>query len=58
MADEIVDDRSHWPTPEIPPSPVSAKTHGPAINWTPEQWALSTSGRRVSKTTDLNAAKT
>jgi len=32
------DDRSHWPTPEIPPAPVSAKTHGDPRFWTPEQW--------------------
>lgn len=30
---------SHWPTPELPPAPVSAKTHGDPRNWTPEQWA-------------------
>lgn len=28
----------HWPTPEIPPAPVSAKTHGDPVNWTKEQW--------------------
>src|ERR1043165_9638160 len=35
---DTVDDRSHWPTPEIPPAPVSAKTHGDPRTWTAEQW--------------------
>jgi hypothetical protein len=27
-----------WPTPELPPAPVSVETHGPVSCWTPEQW--------------------
>jgi hypothetical protein len=28
-----------WPTPDLPPAPVSVQTHGPVSNWTDEQWA-------------------
>lgn len=38
----------HWPTPELPPAPVSVQTHGPVSGWTElyewmpfHKWALS-----------------
>ena len=36
MPDE--QDRSHWPTPEIPEPPVSAETHGDPSTWTMFEW--------------------
>lgn len=27
-----------WPTPDLPPAPISAKTHGDPRAWTKEQW--------------------